>query len=179
MDSLSQFKYCFLIFFFVMTKTFAEPVDWRPKQPFYLTFGYSLTHELYRSQQVTINTVSPPVTYNPVDVYPNNLSGMRLGFGAKLGSSQSRFGYEFDFNQVFASKRITPGLQITRPEKIILGFVDYLINPDSRLQGFLAAGGIVTNIDLTVTTIPPMLHRPVPLAQPVLILLLQVLFFIL
>ncbi|PJD94499.1 MAG: hypothetical protein CK426_03685 [Legionella sp.] len=135
--------------------SFSDSLDWKPKQSFYLTAGYSLTHEMYRAQWTTINEVSPAVTYNPTQVYPNNLSGLRFGFGSKLGNADSQFGYEFDFNQVFAKTRTTQGLQVTRPEKIILGFVDYMVNPESRLQWFLAAGGVITNVPLTVKTIAP------------------------
>ncbi len=151
-------KSTYAVFFFVLfylQNLFAESLNWQPKQDFYLTAGYSLTHELYQSQWVTINDISPSFTYNPVNVYPNNFNGMRFGFGSKLGTDQSKFGYELDFNQVFAKTRITPGLRVARSEKIILGFVDYVINPQSRLKWFLAGGGVITNVPLSVRTIAP------------------------
>lgn len=148
---------CFLLGFYLVSiqNVFAESFKWQPKQAFYLTAGYSLTHELYQSQWVTINDISPSVTYNPVDVYPNNFNGLRLGFGSKLGGALSRFGYEWDFNQVFSKTRVTPGLRINRAEKIILGFLDYAVNPDSRLEWFVAGGGVLTNVPLKVSTIAP------------------------
>lgn len=126
------------------------------KTPFYLTMGYSLSHQLYRSEWSSISNLSPPVRYNTEAVYPNNLSGLRLGFGAKLGSSKSRFGYELDYNQVFAKTRTTPGFYTTKAEKIALGFIDYELNPEaSRLHWLIATGGIITNAVSTLKTLDP------------------------
>lgn len=145
----------FFILLFVAQHAFTEPLEWQPKSSFYLTTGYSLTHELYKPQQITVTSIQPPFTYNAQNVYPNNLSGMRFGFGGRLGSEASHYGYEFDFNQVFAQTKITPGLKVTRPENIIVGFVDYTINPNSRLQWIVAGGAVITSVYLTTKTIPP------------------------
>lgn len=155
MSKIIKFVYLLVILSFFLHKSFAQEIDWMPKGSFYLTTGYSLTHELYRPLQETLTNIQPPITYNIQNTYPNNLSGMRFGFGARFGSKTSHYGYELDFNQVFEKARITSGLKITRPEKIVIGFVDYTINPQSRFQWILAGGGVITTVPLTTTTIAP------------------------
>lgn len=140
---------------FIVQQSCAAPLDWKPNSSFYLTAGYSLTHELYRPQKLTVTGILPPFSYNTQHVYPNNLSGIRFGFGARFGNKKSHYGYEFDFNQVLAKTRVTPGLKVTRPENIIVGFVDYTINPNARLQWILAGGAAITSVYLTTKTMAP------------------------
>lgn len=155
MDNSKTHGFLKFFFLFLAQTSFAHQLDAIPEHAFYLTTGYSLTHELYHGQEETVTNISPTVTYIIRNSYPNNFNGIRFGFGGRLGPKGSPFGYEFDFNQVFAKNKITPGLNVTRAEKIVLGFVDYTINPKSKLQWIVAGGGVITTVPLTVETIAP------------------------
>lgn len=162
-DSLNVFKYALLLLLQLFLSTcFANPSKiiapqslWLPHTPFYITTGYSLTHELYRNRSVTQSEITPPFTYDIHHTYPNNMSGWRFGFGSRMGAEESNYGYELDFNQVFATTKNTPGLKITRPEKILTGFITYTLNPEARLKWIVAGAGVITTVYTTTRTIPP------------------------
>ena len=148
-------KVLFIFFLILMVQNVCAKSNEKSDNPFYLTAGYSLVHELYHHQQITVTNITPSFTYNSYNTYPNNFNGVRFGFGSRFGSRESHYGFELDFNQVFAKTRTTPGLEVTRSEKIIVGFVNYTINPKSKLQWILAGCGVVTTVSLTTNTIAP------------------------
>jgi hypothetical protein len=127
--------------------------DWNCHGSFYVTGGYVFAHYLFNSNQLTLSPPGQPtINFTPKDIFPNNASGMRWGFGSGLGTN-TPFTYEIDYNQIFTHSNSKNGLKVSRSSKSLVGILGYVINPKNRLRASLVGGASVISTYLTQTTV--------------------------
>lgn len=143
------------LIFAAEAKKNCDKADWRCHGSFYITGGYVFTHTFFNDNQLSL---SPPdqstIHFTPRDLFPNNASGMRWGFGAGLGDNLP-FTYELDYNQIFTHSKIKDGLKISRSSKSLVAIIGYTLNPKSRLRASIVGGASVISTYLTATTVAP------------------------
>jgi hypothetical protein len=126
--------------------------DWSCHGSFYITGGYVFEHFTYSNNLLSF---SPPnhatIFFTPRNAFPNNFSGMRLGFGSGLGNN-TPFHYELDYNQLFTRSKTFDGLTVYRSSKALVTTLVYALNPKDRLRVVALGGTTVTSTYTTMAT---------------------------
>ena len=131
-------------------RTFSEKIcdesDWRCHGSFFLCGGYINVHQLYTNNPLTeIIPEQKTIHFTPQNAFPNNFSGVRVGFGTQLGTNTG-FTYQMYYNQVFTKSRTYDDLEFSAASKVLLSVVQYTINPKSRIKvGMLGGAGVVSS----------------------------------
>ncbi|RUR09527.1 hypothetical protein [Legionella sp. km772] len=129
--------------------------DWSCHGPFYLTAGYVFAHNLFNKNQLSFSPPNrPSINFTPANAYPNNFSGVRLGFGSGLGTNLP-FTYELDYTQLFTQSHTTNSLKISRSTKTFVGILGYVLNPKDRLRTSIVGGASIISSYMTQTTLAP------------------------
>lgn len=136
-------------------KNVCDQGDWAHHGSFYLTGGYVFTHTLFTNNLLSITPPGQPtIFFTPKSAFPNDCSGIRLGFGSGLGTN-TPFYYELDYNQIFTCSKIRDGLQVSRASKSLVTTLGFSLNPKSRLRVVLFGGATVASVYTTLSTVRP------------------------
>jgi hypothetical protein len=129
--------------------------DWSCHGSFYITGGYVFAKTIFNNNQLALSPPQQPtINFTPQGAFPNNVSGMRFGFGSGLGVNLP-FTYELDYNQIFSQSKVNDGFKISRASKSLVAILGYTINPKNRLRTSLVGGASVISTYVTATTITP------------------------
>ena len=127
--------------------------DWSCHGSFFVTGGYVFAHYLLNSNQLTLSPpAQPTINFNLKDAFPNNASGMRLGFGSGLGTN-TPFTYELDYTQIFTHSNSKNELKVSRSAKVFTSILGYTLNPKDRLRASVVGGASVLSTYLTVARV--------------------------
>lgn len=113
--------------------------DWRCRGSFYLSAGALLGHLFFTNNAITLLS---SYTTTPERVFPNNLVGIRVGFGNRI-YNHPRFTYEINYNQLFPAIKNDHDIKVVRTSKALSLSLGYSLNPGNRLEGRLVANAII------------------------------------
>ncbi|KTD70783.1 hypothetical protein [Legionella tucsonensis] len=143
------------LIFAAEVKKNCDKADWSCHGSFYITGGYVFANTLFNNNQLSLSPPGlPTINFTPHDAFPNNVNGMRWGFGSGFGDNLP-FIYELDYNQIFTHSETKDGLKISRASKSLVVIFGYTLNPKNRLRASLVGGGSVISTYLTATTVAP------------------------
>lgn len=95
-----------------------------------------------------------PVSYDPASDYPNDVLGMRFGFGNYLVEGLP-FGYELDYNQTFTKSKISNDFSYGISTKSFVASLFYTLNPKDRIRVNLLSGLVVLSVNQTINSVTP------------------------